>query len=108
MPMNVRSLIRFPFRLTFDTTRFGEALPRGSVGLTLLLGFPFSLLLLKRSRPAVRLMVAGVWSYLLVMFYTMQYARYYLFILPLVAVVGVMTVMQLAQKPASRWLTPAL
>src|SRR5205823_11238485 len=88
MPMNVRSLIRFPFRLTFDTTRFGEALPRGSVGVTLLLAFPFSLFLLQRERPAVQILIAAMMSYLLVMFYTMQYARYYLLILPLLAVLA--------------------
>ncbi len=106
LPMNARSLIRFPFRLTFDTTRFGEALPRGTVGVALLLAFPFSLFLLQRERPAVRLLIAGVMSYLLVMFYTMQYARYYLMILPIVVVLAVMTVFHLA--PPSRWLTVAL
>jgi len=106
MPMNVRSLIRFPFRLTFDTTRFGEALPRGSVGLTLLLAFPFSLFLLQRQRPAVRLLIAAMMSYLLVMFYTMQYARYYILILPLLAVLAVMTAFHLS--PPSRWLSVGL
>jgi hypothetical protein len=106
MPVNVRSLIRFPFRLTFDTARFGEALPRGGVGLTLLLAFPFFLFLWQRERPAVRLLIAAVTSYLLVMFYTMQYARYYLMILPLVAVVAVMTIFHLA--PPSRWLSVGL
>ncbi len=106
LPMNARSLIRFPFRLTFDTIRFGEALPRGSVGLTLLLAFPFSLFLLQRGRPAVQLLIAAVMSYVLVMFYTMQYARYYLIVLPLVAVVAVMTVFHLT--PPSRWLSVGL
>jgi hypothetical protein len=106
LPMNARSLIRFPFRLTFDTIRFGEALPRGGVGLTLLLALPFSLFLLQRERPAVRLLIAAVMSYLLVMFYTMQYARYYLLILPLVAVLAVITSFHLASS--SRWLSVGL
>ena len=40
------SLLRLPFRLTFDSMRFGESSPSGSAGVALLLAFPFSVGLL--------------------------------------------------------------
>ena len=46
------ALLRFPFRMTFDTSRFGEALPRGSIGLSLLFAFPFAMFWLRQQGSA--------------------------------------------------------
>jgi 4-amino-4-deoxy-L-arabinose transferase-like glycosyltransferase len=108
LPMTVSSLVRFPFRLTFDTIRFGDALPRGGAGVVLLFALPFGLLLLPRTRMAPRVLIIAAAGYLFLMFYTMQYARYYIMILPLVAVIGVATLWYLTPSPISRWLPAAL
>jgi 4-amino-4-deoxy-L-arabinose transferase-like glycosyltransferase len=108
LPMTVSSLIRFPFRLTFDTIRFGDALPRGGAGVALLFAFPFGLFLLPRTRMASRLLIIGAAGYLLSLFYTMQYARYYIMILPLVAVIGMAALWYLTPPSVSRWLPAAL
>ena len=108
LPMTLSSLIRFPFRLTFDTIRFGDASPRGSIGVALLLAFPFSWFLIPRLRLGGRLLVGGATVYLLLLFYTMQYARYYIMILPLVAVIAVATVLDFTPVRLSRWLPAAL
>jgi hypothetical protein len=94
IPKTVSSLLRFPFRLTFDTTRFGEALPRGSVGLGLLLGFPFAMFFFGQKRIAARLLLVVISTYLMLLFYLIQYARYYVVVLPLVSIVGVATVFE--------------
>ena len=86
------SLIRFPFRMTFDTSRFGEALPRGALGLSLLFAFPFAVWLPGRRANGVHLVTAATAVYLVLLFYTMQYGRFYLVILPLVTIIGVATV----------------
>ena len=86
------SLIRFPFRMTFDTSRFGEALPRGALGLSLLFAFPFALWLPGRRKNGVYLVSAAAAVYLVLLFYTMQHGRFYISILPLVTIIGVATV----------------
>ena len=108
IPPTTASLIRFPFRLTLDTIRFGEALPRGSVGVMLLLAFPFGLFLWSRVRFAVKILLIAAAGYLVALFYTMQYARYYILILPLAAVFGVATVWTFAPRSVLRWVPVAL
>lgn len=92
------SLIRFPFRLTLDTSRFGEALPRGGLGVSLLLAFPFAASLLSQRRNIVSCFLLGAVGYLLLLFQTMQYGRYYIPILPVVAILGVATLFHLSNK----------
>jgi hypothetical protein len=55
------ALVRLPFRLTLDTLKFGEAMPRGSLG-PLLLFIPFGFLKLRSNREAkiVMLVIACV------------------------------------------------
>jgi 4-amino-4-deoxy-L-arabinose transferase-like glycosyltransferase len=96
------SLVRFPFRMMFDTSRFGEALPRGGLGLSLLLAFPFAVGLLGNRTNGVHLLVAATAVYLVLLFYTMQYGRFYIAILPLVAIIGVATVFHLTPVPFFR------
>ena len=104
--MNLANLARFPFRLVFDTIRFGDGTPRGAIGFTLLLLFPFAAFLLPRASAALRLMVLAVTGYLVLLFFTMQYARYYILILPLVSVISVAVVSYLVPRPIAR-LVPA-
>ena len=94
LPKTILNLLRFPFRLTFDTVRFGEALPRGGVGLNLMLGFPFAVFWFGRKRHAAHLLLIVVSTYLVLLFYLMQYARYYIVVLPLISIVGVATVFE--------------
>jgi hypothetical protein len=91
-PVSFGNLIRFPFRLTLDTVRFGEVSMRGSLGLTPLLALPFVALLLRRSRAPFRYVVIAAAGALLLIFVTMQYARYVVPVLPLLAVAGAATV----------------
>jgi hypothetical protein len=86
------NLIRLPFRLTLDTSRFGENLPRGALGVSLLLAFPFAGWFALERRWIGALMVATAAAYLICLFYTFQYGRYYIPILPLIVVLGVGTV----------------
>ena len=91
--------LELPFRLTFDTLAFSEV--PGSLGVSLLLALPFSLLLVRRARPALNLLVGSVLAYVLLFFFTIQYARYFLPILPIVAVLGAATALSWA-PPRSR------
>ena len=80
------ALVRLPFRLTLDTLKFGEAMPRGSLG-PLLLFIPFGFLKLRSNREAkILMLVIGV--YLALWAWTFQYARYYTAILPAIAVLA--------------------
>jgi len=81
-------LLRLPARLTLDTHRYAEFMPDGGIGFTMLLVAPFGLLLLASRRKGVRLLAGSVLAYLLLLFYTMQYARYVLLVLPVAAVLG--------------------
>jgi len=102
LDQSLSSLVRFPFRLTLDTKRFGEASPRGSVGFVLLLAFPFAALLLRQRRPVVTWLLLACAVYLLLLFYTIQYARYYIPILPLTAVLGVAAAFYLSEGRTRR------
>jgi 4-amino-4-deoxy-L-arabinose transferase-like glycosyltransferase len=105
LPKTLDELRVFPFRLTLDTVRFGEAMPRGAVGMSLLLASPFVLFFLPRLGRAVGLIVAAAAAYLIALFYTMQYARYYIAILPAVAVLGIATVFASEfTKSKGRWI----
>jgi hypothetical protein len=76
------SLLRFPFRLTFDTRRFAENLPNAVLGIAIVAAFPMAGLMLAVGRKAERWLVSSVLIYFLLLFYTMQYARYVLPVLP--------------------------
>jgi 4-amino-4-deoxy-L-arabinose transferase-like glycosyltransferase len=82
-------LLRLPFRMTFDSTRFGEGLPRGALGPLLLLFVPFGLILLVKKNSEARIVGVIAAVYLLLWAQTFQYGRYYIVILPLVALLGI-------------------
>lgn len=91
---SIGSMVRLPFRLVFNTDRFGEALPRGSAGLALLIAFPFSVVLLAQGRRTAALLGSFVvfwlgWSY------SFQYLRYFVSIMPAVCVLASATVLSL-------------
>ncbi len=98
MPKTLSNLAVFPFRLTLDSIRFGEAMPRGALGTSLLLGFPFAVYFLARSGRAVATVVVAAAASLVALFLTMQYARYYVAILPLVAVIGAATALKAVRR----------
>ena len=81
------ALLRLPFRLTLDTTRFASAVPRGGLGPLLLLFIPFGFAKMRRHRERLYLAVVccvylGLWTA------SFQYGRYYTAILPVVAILG--------------------
>jgi hypothetical protein len=72
-------------------------MPRGALGLSLLLAFPFAICLLPRMSRAVQALAATALVSLILLFYSMQYARFYVTILPVIAVVGAATALQCAR-----------
>jgi len=82
------SLARLPFRLIFDTSRFGEAAPRGTAGVALLLSFPFSAVLLGDRKKGTAFLIATSVIYMLLWAYSFQYLRYYTQILPIICVLA--------------------
>jgi len=85
------SIVRLPFRYIFNTERFGEASPRGSAGVALLIAFPFSLILLWRDKRIAGLLIGMFVTYFLAWAYTFQYSRYFVAILPVVCVLAAAT-----------------
>jgi hypothetical protein len=85
------SLLRLPFRVIFNTERFGEASPRGSAGLALLIAFPFSILLAFKDRRIERLLLGTALVYWIVWSYSFQYSRYFVHILPVVCILAAAT-----------------
>jgi hypothetical protein len=96
---NVTQLLRLPFRITFESSRFNEALPRGGLGPILLLFVPFGLLLMFVKNPEARTLgvISGV--YLILWAKTFQYGRYYLVILPFLAILGIAGLRFAARTP---------
>jgi hypothetical protein len=98
------ALLKLPFAFTFETYRFGEALPMGAIGLALVLA-PLALLTLAtggqvaRRRVAVLLGITAV--YVLGLFFIMQYGRYYIPLLPVVTVLAVQPVFYFSKR---KWL----
>jgi 4-amino-4-deoxy-L-arabinose transferase-like glycosyltransferase len=90
LPKTLANLGVFPFRLTLDSVRFGEATPRGALGMSLLVA-AFAVIFLPRLGRAAGVLVAVAAVYLVLLFYTMQYARYFVAILPVVAVLAAAT-----------------
>ena len=85
---SVGALLRLPFRMTFNTERFGEGSPRGSVGIGILLFVPFGIVMAFRDRRSQSLLVISLLA-LLTWALTFQYVRYYVAILPLILSLGV-------------------
>jgi len=113
---SVGALLRLPFRLTFNTERFGESSPRGSAGIGILLFVPFGIVMAfrdRRTRPLLLILVVAfvTWAF------TFQYVRYYVAILPLVLCLGVaacseplllmiLMVAQIVVSPVQYWNIP--
>lgn len=95
-------LLRLPFRITFDSSRFGEAIPRGGLGPMFLLFIPFGLLLMIVDNPEARTLgvISGV--YLILWAKTFQYGRYYLVILPFLAILGIAGLRLAARTPLAQ------
>jgi len=86
------SLARLPFRLIFDTSRFGEAAPRGTAGIALLLAFPFTVMLWRNRNKGAVFLIATSLIYMLLWAYSFQYLRYYTQILPVICVLAAATI----------------
>jgi Dolichyl-phosphate-mannose-protein mannosyltransferase len=88
------AMARLPFRFVFNTERFGESSPRGSVGLAVLIAFPFGAVLWSQGKRAAALLGTAA-VYWLVWSYTFQYARYFVSMLPVVCVLASAAVLSL-------------
>ncbi|HYJ85600.1 MAG TPA: glycosyltransferase family 39 protein, partial [Pyrinomonadaceae bacterium] len=97
------SILYMPFSFTFETAHFGEAIPRGSVGFALAL-FPLAILLLVKRHMVAGILFAAAALYLLLLGYSMPYARYYIPILPAVAVLGSAAVIHLSSSSRLKYL----
>lgn len=90
MGTSLSALLSLPVALTFETRRFGEALPGGTVGLALLL-VPLALVTIGAAKPmaahAAILAMVSV-TYLLCLAFIMQYARYYVPVLPVIVILA--------------------
>jgi Dolichyl-phosphate-mannose-protein mannosyltransferase len=82
------ALLRLPFRMAFNTERFGESSPRGSLGIGILLLLPFGVFMAFRDRRSQALLVISLLA-LLAWAVTFQYSRYYVTFLPLILCLGV-------------------
>jgi hypothetical protein len=85
------SLVKLPFALTFDSGRFGEALPEGGVGLAVAL-LPLGLALSWKNFRGRGLLAAIAILYLIAWAFNVQYARYSIPVLPAVCVLAVVAV----------------
>jgi len=94
------SLIRLPFRVTFNTERFRQALPRGSAGIALVLALPWIVLVFRNRSSQVAFLLATSVAYLVLWAFNFQYVRYFVPILPVVCV--------LAASIATKRMLPAL
>lgn len=98
------TLVRLPWDFTFHTNSFGEALPKGGVGLALML-LPLCLGILITGGGALRrrvaIMLAACLVYVSVQAYIMQYGRYYIPVLPLVVVLAVAAIFHFSKM---KWL----
>jgi len=74
--------------MAFNTERFGENSPRGSLGIGILLLIPFGVVMAFRDRRAQSLLVISLLA-LLTWAVTFQYSRYYVTFLPLILCLGV-------------------
>ncbi len=97
------SLAALPFALTFRTVLFGEALPDGAVGLALALAPAAAVLAWKRlAGKRVLLLIAA--CYLALWAFNVQYARYFIPLLPVVCLVTVAAVSLLSlSRPLRRF-----
>ncbi len=94
------ALLKLPFAFTFETHRFGETLPDGGIGLALVLA-PLALITVITGsavgrRAAILLAVCLV--YIACLAFIMQYGRYYIPVLPVVAVLAVVPLVHTVKK----------
>lgn len=97
------ALLKLPFAFTFETQRFGVALPAGAIGLALVLA-PLALITVATGgrvarRVAILLGISAL--YILCLAFIIQYSRYYIPVLPVVAVLAVQPVIDLSK---TKWL----
>jgi 4-amino-4-deoxy-L-arabinose transferase-like glycosyltransferase len=97
------ALLSLPFAATFESLKFGEALPRGGLGISLAL-LPIGLILLASRRASVKLLLAICLAYFGIWASTMQYGRYYIPLLPFVLVVVVGAIVTFSRPPWVRFL----
>jgi 4-amino-4-deoxy-L-arabinose transferase-like glycosyltransferase len=97
------SLVKLPFALTFRSGRFGEALPNGGAGLALAL-LPAAAVLAWRVFAGRRVLFLIAGCYLVLWAFNVQYARYYIPLLPVVCLVTVAAVSLLSlARPLRRF-----
>ena len=101
------SLLELPFALTYRTGRFGEALPDGGVGVALAL-VPSAAVFAWRAFAGRRFLLAAIGAYFVAWSFNVQYARYYVPILPVVCVAAACGVVSLAGTRRARILSLAL
>jgi hypothetical protein len=110
------ALLRLPFRMAFNTERFGESSPRGSLGIGILLLVPFGIVMALKDRRSKSLLLISLLS-LVAWALTFQYARYYVAILPMILCLGVaacgerlllliLIAAQIAVSPVQYWNIP--
>src|SRR5262249_15995110 len=75
------SLAALPFVMTYRSSLFGEAMPDGAVGLALALG-PLAAVVAWKAFSGRRVLLFFIAAYLLVWAVNVQYARYYIPLLP--------------------------
>jgi hypothetical protein len=94
------SWFKLPYAFTFETERFGEAIPSGAIGLALMLA-PLALMTLINRGPAARkaaiLLAVGA-VYFGCLAYVMQYGRYYIPVLPVMALAAVIPLVHVFKK----------
>jgi len=92
------AFIRLPFRLTWNTDRFGEGTPRGAAGPILLLALPFSFsLVLARKKDAGILFAIAVVQFSLWAI-SFQNVRFFVYGLPVLTVLAVATILHFSSN----------
>lgn len=85
---SLASLGRLPFSLTFDTGRFGIGVPAGALGASLLMALPMGMVWMREGPCAGRILVVWGVGYMLLWALVVQYARYFIPLLPIVVLLG--------------------
>ena len=100
-------LLALPFAMTFRTGKFGEALPDGGLGIALAL-VPAAAVFGWKALAGRRFLLVSIAAYLIVWGLNVQYARYYIPILPAVCVTAAGAIVSLAATRGARILALAL
>ncbi len=89
---SVPSIMALPFFVTFQTHLFGETLPAGAMGVALVMAYPFSVLLLRSYKPVFQVLFVVGAAYSMFWALAAQYTRYFLPVLPVVALAAAIVI----------------